>query len=115
MMFFCDSASNATTSSSAASVTFSATPQNDVADFIQKLIAMLQKLAGFFDSLNAPVTQAQSGVPQAQTKGLTLQRDHDFKLARIREYLDAHDGEEGVVLPPIAWMSSSLRTLPYSA
>ena len=31
---------------------------------------------------------------------LTLQRDHDFKLARIREYLDAHDGEEGVVLPP---------------
>ena len=31
---------------------------------------------------------------------LTLQRDHDFKLARIREYLDAHDGEEVVVLPP---------------
>lgn len=31
---------------------------------------------------------------------LTLQRDHDFKLARIREYLDAHDGEGGVVLPP---------------
>jgi DNA-binding transcriptional MerR regulator len=30
---------------------------------------------------------------------LTLQRDHDFKLARIREYLDAHDGDTEVALP----------------
>ncbi|MFT4213634.1 MAG: MerR family transcriptional regulator, partial [Microbacterium sp.] len=29
---------------------------------------------------------------------LTLQRDHDFKLVRIREYLDAHDGSSAV--PP---------------
>lgn len=31
---------------------------------------------------------------------LTLQRDHDFKLARIREYLDAHGGEADAVVPP---------------
>ncbi|PZU48268.1 MAG: MerR family transcriptional regulator [Microbacterium sp.] len=31
---------------------------------------------------------------------LTLQRDHDFRLSRIREYLDAHDGETEVSLPP---------------
>ena len=33
-----------------------------------------------------------SDVARVRT-ALTLQRDHDFKLARIREYLDAHDGE----------------------
>ena len=31
---------------------------------------------------------------------LTLQRDHDFKLARIREYLDAHAGGAEIALPP---------------
>jgi len=31
---------------------------------------------------------------------LTLQRDHDFKLARIREYLDAHEGGTEITLPP---------------
>lgn len=31
---------------------------------------------------------------------LTLQRDYDFKLARIREYLDAHDGSGDAVVPP---------------
>ncbi len=31
---------------------------------------------------------------------LTLQRDHDFKLARIREYLDTHSGDAAAVLPP---------------
>ncbi|GAA3024423.1 transcriptional regulator FtsR [Microbacterium dextranolyticum] len=31
---------------------------------------------------------------------LVLQRDHDFKLARIREYLDAHDGETEISVPP---------------
>lgn len=30
---------------------------------------------------------------------LTLQRDHDFKLARIREYLDTHSGDTATVLP----------------
>lgn len=40
-----------------------------------------------------------SDVARVRT-ALTLQRDHDFKLARIREYLDAHDGEVDVALPP---------------
>ncbi|MFT3798756.1 MerR family transcriptional regulator [Microbacterium sp.] len=31
---------------------------------------------------------------------LTLQRDHDFKLARIREYLDAHSDDADIALPP---------------
>lgn len=31
---------------------------------------------------------------------LVLQRDHDFKLARIREYLDAHDDDTEIVVPP---------------
>lgn len=31
---------------------------------------------------------------------LTLQRDHDFKLARIREYLDAHGGDGEPTVPP---------------
>lgn len=31
---------------------------------------------------------------------LMLQRDHDFKLARIREYLDTHSGDTAAALPP---------------
>lgn len=31
---------------------------------------------------------------------LTLQRDHDFKLARIREYLDSHESGVEITLPP---------------
>lgn len=39
--------------------------QNDVADFIKTLIALLQRLAGFFDSLNAPAAQALGACEQA--------------------------------------------------
>jgi len=40
--------------------------QNDVADLIQKLIALLQRLSGFFDSLNVAQSKTQALGPCEQ-------------------------------------------------
>lgn len=58
----------------------------------QGLVTPLRTEAGYRKFSPADVARLRTA--------LTLQRDHDFKLARIREYLDAHDGEHDVTLPP---------------
>ena len=57
----------------------------------QGLVTPLRTEAGYRKFSPADVARVRTA--------LTLQRDHDFKLARIREYLDAHDGEPEVALP----------------
>lgn len=58
----------------------------------QGLVTPLRTEAGYRKFTPADVARVHTA--------LTLQRDHDFKLARIREYLDAHEGEAEVSLPP---------------
>lgn len=58
----------------------------------QGLVTPLRTEAGYRKFSPADVARLRTA--------LTLQRDHDFKLARIREYLDAHQGDVDVVLPP---------------
>ncbi|MFT4051574.1 MAG: MerR family transcriptional regulator [Microbacterium sp.] len=58
----------------------------------QGLVTPLRTEAGYRKFSSADVTRLRTA--------LTLQRDHDFKLARIREYLDAHAGEAEIALPP---------------
>ncbi|MEI5604661.1 MerR family transcriptional regulator, partial [Streptomyces brasiliscabiei] len=48
----------------------------------QGLVTPLRTEAGYRKFSPADVARLRTA--------LTLQRDHDFKLARIREYLDAH-------------------------
>ena len=57
----------------------------------QGLVAPLRTDAGYRKFSPSDVARIRTA--------LTLQRDHDFKLARIREYLDAHDGDTEVALP----------------
>lgn len=57
----------------------------------QGLVTPLRTEAGYRKFSPADVARLRTA--------LTLQRDHDFKLARIREYLDAHDGEIEIAVP----------------
>lgn len=57
----------------------------------QGIVTPLRTEAGYRKFSPADVVRVRTA--------LTLQRDHDFKLARIREYLDAHDGDGEVELP----------------
>lgn len=44
--------------------------QNDIANVLQVLIGLLQKLAGFFDSLSAPAAQALNPCEQGLVDGI---------------------------------------------
>lgn len=58
----------------------------------QGLVTPLRTEAGYRKFSPADVVRVRTA--------LVLQRDHDFRLSRIREYLDAHDGESEMSLPP---------------
>lgn len=58
----------------------------------QGIVTPLRTEAGYRKFSPADVARVRTA--------LTLQRDHDFKLARIREYLDSHDGAAEITLPP---------------
>ncbi|MBN9215969.1 MAG: MerR family transcriptional regulator [Microbacterium sp. SCN 70-200] len=58
----------------------------------QGLVTPLRTEAGYRKFSPADVARVRTA--------LTLQRDHDFKLARIREYLDAQASGVEVALPP---------------
>lgn len=57
----------------------------------QDLVTPLRTEAGYRKFSPADIARLRTA--------LTLQRDHDFKLARIREYLHSHPDETDIALP----------------